>query len=305
MVLNGYSLEPVRNLVDYTETSDELLRRVIQPRKVDSHKGENGVVCVVGGSRLFHGAPFFSSMASLRTGADMVYLAVPKLVATAVRSLSPDLIVFPVADAKLTTGAVDALLKWLPEIDSLVLGPGLGRQKLEGAKKLIRDICLERKVKASIDAEAQNVEIFELIRNKDCVTTPHPGEFKKIFGVDAGNSMEEKIATVSSKASQFGLTIVLKGSATVISDGTTTFVNRAGSPGMTCGGIGDTLSGVLGALMAQANGTETKVVEIAAAASYVVGLAGKSAVSEKGFHIVANDIIEHIPEVLKPFDRIL
>ncbi len=122
-------------MVDYTETSDELLCKVIQPRKVDSHKGENGVVCVVGGSRLFHGAPFFSSMASLRSGADMVYLAVPKLIATAVRSLSPDLIVFPVADAKLTTGAADALLKWLPEVDSLVLGPGIGRQKARRDKE--------------------------------------------------------------------------------------------------------------------------------------------------------------------------
>ncbi len=245
--------------MDYVETSDELLRRVIQPRRQDSHKGDNGVVGVVGGSRLFHGAPFFSSMSSLRTGADLVYLAVPKLIATAVRSLSPDLIVFPVADAKLTTGAADALLKWLPEIDSLVIGPGMGRQNLDGAKKLIRDICLERKVKTTIDAEAQNVEVYNLIKNKGCVTTPHPGEFRRVFGVEPGNSLEEKIGSVSSKAKEFGLTIVLKGAETVISNGLQTFVNRTGSPGMTCGGIGDTLSGVIGALIAQANGTGIEI----------------------------------------------
>ncbi len=291
-------------MVDYVETSDDLLRKVVQPRKYDSHKGDNGVVCVVGGSRLFHGAPFFASTSSLRAGADLAYLAVPKLIATPVRSLSPDIIVFPVADAKLTTGAADALLKWLPEIDSLVIGPGLGRQNLEGVKKLVRDICLERKVRATIDAEAQNVDVYNLIKNKGCVTTPHPGEFKRIFGIEAGNSLAEKIESVTNKAKEFGLTIVLKGAETVISDGTEIFVNKTGSPGMTCGGIGDTLSGVIGALLAQANGTELKSVEIAASASYVVGLAGKRAVSDLGFHIVATDIIDQIPRVMMPFDRL-
>jgi ADP-dependent NAD(P)H-hydrate dehydratase len=291
-------------LADYVETSPNLLRRVIQPRKKDSHKGDNGVVSIVGGSRIFHGAPYFSSISSLRTGADLVYLAVPKLIATAVRSLSPDLIVFPVADAKMTTGAADALLKWLPEIDSIVIGPGMGRQNLDGVKKLIRDVCLERKVKAVIDAEAQNIDVYNLVKNKGCVTTPHPGEFKRVFGIEPGLSLEEKIAAVSSKAKEFALTVVLKGAETVISDGSRNFVNRAGSPGMTCGGIGDTLSGVIGALLAQANGTEIEPVEIAAAASYIVGLAGESAVSEKGYHIVATDIIEKIPQVLMPFDRL-
>lgn len=292
-------------MADYFETSDELLKKVIQPRRADAHKGDNGVTCVVGGSRLFHGAPFFSSMSCLRTGADLVYLAVPKLIATAVRSLSPDLIIFPIADAKLTTGAADALLKWLPEIDSLVIGPGMGRQSLDGAKKLIRDICLERKVKTSIDAEAQNIEIYNLVKNKGCVTTPHPGEFKRVFGTDAGSLLDDKISSVVSKAKEFGITIVLKGADSIVSDGTETYVNRIGSPGMTCGGIGDTLSGVIGALIAQASGTDLKSVEIAAAASYVVGLAGRRAVSEKGFHIVATDIIEQIPAVLKPYDRVL
>lgn len=292
-------------MADYVETSDELLKKVIQPRRADAHKGDNGVTCVVGGSRLFHGAPFFSSMSCLRTGADLVYLAVPKLIATAVRSLSPDLIIFPIADAKLTTGAADALLKWLPEIDSLVIGPGMGRQSLDGAKKLIRDICLERKVKTSIDAEAQNIEIYNLVKNKGCVTTPHPGEFKRVFGTDAGSLLDDKISSVVSKAKEFGITIVLKGADSIVSDGTETYVNRIGSPGMTCGGIGDTLSGVIGALIAQASGTDLKSVEIAAAASYVVGLAGRRAVSEKGFHIVATDIIEQIPAVLKPYDRVL
>ncbi len=292
-------------MANYDETSDSLLRKVIQPRRRDSHKGDNGVVCVVGGSRIFHGAAYFASVAALRAGADLVYTAVPKLIAAPIRSLSPELIVFPLADQKLTRGAADALLKWLPEVDSLVIGPGLGRQNLDGAKKIISKVCLERKIRASLDAEAQHTDIYPIIKGKDCVTTPHPGEFKRAFGDDAGSTLEEKIASTTKKASEFGVTIVLKGFETVITDGSSVYVNKTGSPAMTCGGIGDTLSGVLGFLLAQARGTDLKSVELAAAASYVVGLAGKAAADLRGFHIVASDIIEQIPVVLKSFDRVV
>jgi ADP-dependent NAD(P)H-hydrate dehydratase len=288
----------------FTQTSDDLLRRVFLPRSVNSHKGDNGVVGVVGGSRIFHGAPYFSSMSAMRAGADMVYLAVPKLIATSVRSLSPDLIVFPLADAKLTRGAADALLKWLPQIDSLVLGPGMGRQSLDGARKLVSNAVSERKVRLSLDAEAQNTDLYSLMKGKDCVTTPHPGEFKRVFGEDPGTSLEDRIKSVQAKAREFGITIVLKAHESVISDGETVYVNRTGGAAMTCGGIGDTLSGVIGALLAQASGTDLRTVDICAAASYVVGLAGERAEALKGFHIVATDIIEEIPAVMKPFDSL-
>ncbi len=291
-------------LEDYEETSDTLLARVIQPRQVDSHKGDNGIVGIVGGSRIFHGAPYLASMAALRTGADLVYLAVPKMIAASIRSLAPEIIVFPLADGKLTKGSAQAFLKWVPEIDSIVLGPGIGRQNLEGAKKIVGDICLERKVMLSLDAEAQDTTIYSMVKGKGCITTPHQGEFKRIFKVDAGAKLEEKISRVKEKASEFGLVIVLKSNETIVSDGSFTFVNRVGSPAMTCGGIGDTLSGVIGGLTAQCSGSGVKPLEIAAASSYVVGNAGARAAERKGFHIIASDIIEEIPTVLKPFDRL-
>lgn len=290
-------------MANYVETSEDLLRTIILPRSAESHKGDNGVVCVVGGSRIFHGAPYFASMAALRTGADLVYLAVPNLIASSVRALAPELIVFPIADAKLTKGAADALLKWLPEIDSLIVGPGLGRQNLEGLRKIVGVVCLERNIRASLDAEAQHTELFNLIKGKQCITTPHPGEFKRIFGKDPGESLEDKISSTKNEAARYGITIVLKGFETVISDGETVYVNKAGSPAMTCGGIGDILSGVTGCLLAQSRGTSAKSVDIAAAASFIVGNAGRAAASIKGFHIVASDIIEQIPQIVKPFDR--
>lgn len=291
-------------MTDYIETSNELLNKVIQPRHLDSHKGDNGVVSVVGGSRIFHGAPFFTSLSAARAGADLIYLAVPKLIAPSIRALSPDLIVFPMADAKLTRGAAEAFLKWLPEIDCLVLGPGIGRQKLDGARKIISQVALERKVRVSVDAEAQNVELYSLLKGKDCITTPHPGEFKRIFQQDPGDSLVERISSVKAKAAEYQITIVLKAHESVISDGERVFVNRTGGAAMTCGGIGDSLSGVIGAFCAQAVGTELRAVELAAAASFVIGQAGERAGEIRGYHIVATDIIEQIPHVLKPFDKL-
>lgn len=287
---------------DFSETSIDLLKKVIKPRRIESHKGDNGVVGVVGGSRIFHGAPYFTSTAALRSGADLVYLAVPNLIATPIRSLAPELIVFPLADAKLTRGAASALLKWLPKIDTMVIGPGLGRQNLDGVKKIVDEVCLERNVRVSLDAEAQNTEIYAKVKGKQCVTTPHPGEFKRVFNSDPGKTLDEKISSVQSKAREFGITIVLKGHETVVSDGKLVLVNKEGSPAMTCGGIGDTLSGVIGTMLAQR--PDLKSVELAAAASFIVGRAGRLATEIKGFHITSTDIIEQIPNVLKPLDRI-
>ncbi|MDG6998794.1 MAG: NAD(P)H-hydrate dehydratase [Nitrososphaerota archaeon] len=289
---------------DYSETSPELLEKVIRPRRVEAHKGDNGIVAVVGGSRIFHGAPYFASVSALRSGADLVYLSVPKLISGAVRSLSPELIVFPLADAKLTRGAAQAFLKWVPKIDSIVLGPGLGRQSLDGVKKIVADVCLERKIRITLDAEAQHTEVYSLIKGKDCVTTPHPGEFKRTFGVECGSSLENRIEAAKSNAKEFGITVVLKGAKTVITDGEVVFVNEVGSPAMTCGGIGDILSGVIGTLLAQSREDGTRSVELAAAAAFIVGSAGMKAADSKGFHIIASDIVDRIPEVMKPYDRV-
>jgi len=112
--------------------SEEMVRENLVHRSIDSRKGQNGSVAVIGGSRLYHGAPFLSASAALRSGVDLAYLCVPQKNVDAVRSLSPDIIVIPRPDTKLTVGSVNKLLKWLPKVDSIVVGPGLGFQVKKG-----------------------------------------------------------------------------------------------------------------------------------------------------------------------------
>ena len=106
--------------------TSSMVRKYIPPRKVTSRKGDNGKVLVVGGSYIYHGAPILSSLAALRTGADLVYTAVPKVNAHETKASSPDLIVIPLADSKLTRGSVNKLLGQIPAgIDSATIGMGL------------------------------------------------------------------------------------------------------------------------------------------------------------------------------------
>ena len=92
-----------------------IIKKFIPQRKSSSRKGDNGIVLVVGGSYYYHGAPILASVAALRSGTDLVYTGVPKINVSATRAISPNLIVIPIVDAKLTRGAVNKLLGSLPK----------------------------------------------------------------------------------------------------------------------------------------------------------------------------------------------
>ena len=112
--------------------TEGIVRKFIPTRMINSRKGDNGKVLVVGGSYMYHGAPILSSLAALRTGSDLVYTSVPKNNVQATRAASPDLIVIPLADSKLTRGAVNKLLGQIPAgIDSAAIGMGLAIQDIE------------------------------------------------------------------------------------------------------------------------------------------------------------------------------
>ena len=95
--------------------TSKLARQLVPPRSLLSRKGDNGTVLVAGGSRFYHGAPVLASMAALRSGADLVYTAVPRSIITAVRSFSPAIIALPLPDDKLTVGSANKLAAMLPK----------------------------------------------------------------------------------------------------------------------------------------------------------------------------------------------
>ena len=277
------------------------VKKFIPTRRRSSKKGDNGKALIVGGSYMYHGAPVLSSLAALRTGTDLVYTAVPKNNVQSTRSISPDLIVIPLADSKLTRGSVNKLLGQIPkDLDSATIGMGLAIQDVEALKILVKSL-LDRDVRLSLDASALVKSILPIIKGKNVVVTPHSGEFYRLFGEEIPHEKKLKVNFIEKIAKKYSVTILLKGQTDIISDGIRTFLNsKTDSCAMTVGGTGDVLSGIISGLLSR----NRNPLESSAAAAYLNGLAGKFVQRKIGIHMVATDLIDALPYISKPFDKI-
>ena len=281
--------------------SSSIVENFIPARKSSSRKGNNGIVLVIGGSYIYHGAPILSSLAALRCGTDLVYTSVPKINVTPTRAISPNLIVIPLVDQKLTLGAVKKLVGALPRnLHSATIGMGLAIQEKNSLLHLVQSL-LNRDVRLSLDASALIPEVLPLLANKNVVVTPHAGEFKRLFGDAPSDSKNERIQLVEKHALDNGVTILLKGPTDIISNGNTTYLCQKNTPAMTVGGTGDVLSGLVAGLLSNNRNS----LESAAAAAFICGLTGKQVQEKLGLHMTSMDLIDVIPNIMKPFDKII
>lgn len=271
--------------------------KIIPPRRKDAHKRMNGTVCVVGGSRLYHGAPFLCATGAMRSGVDLVFIAVPASIATPIRSLSPDFIVVPLPDSKLTRGNVSKLMSWVPQVDVFAVGPGMGPQKPESLAQALNRMKGEGRTLV-VDADALRPQVLPSIKNAGAVVTPHAREFERLFGESLPEDVEGRVSVVSRASKKGGVTVLLKGPTDVISDGDRVALNDTHSPAMTVGGTGDVLTGVTAGLLAK----KVQPFEAACAAAFVNGAAGVEATNQFGLHITASDVANQIANVMKRFD---
>lgn len=277
-----------------------LAKKLMPPRRASSKKGDNGTVLVAGGSRFYHGAPVFTSMAALRAGTDLVYTAVPRSIITEVRCFSPALIALPLPDDKLTVGAANRLSAMLPKNpDAAAIGMGMSIAGPQAIIALARKLK-ERETKILLDASALVPEILPEITNANAVVTPHAGEYKRLFGEEPGDTEKERIANVAANAKKHGITILLKGPTDVISDGKSTGINRTHNCAMTVGGTGDVLAGITAGLMCK-----VPPFEAALLAAYFNGLAGNLVYNRVGLHMTSFDLLEDLPVAMKRFDVII
>ena len=282
-----------------TNLTKEIVEKFIPSRENNSRKGDNGKVLIVGGSYIYHGAPALSSLAALRSGSDLVYTCVPKINAFSTRSISPDLIVIPMADSKLTRGTVNKLLGQVPvDIDSVAIGMGLAIQDVEAIKLLVKSL-LDRNVRVSLDASSLIKEMLPIIEGQNVVVTPHSGEFKRIFGETIETEINSRINACEKFAKKHSLTILLKGQNDIITNGDSTYTNSTSTPCMTVGGTGDVLSGLTAGFLSR----NKNVIESASAATFVNGAAGEILQKEFGNHILASDLISVLPKILNSINN--
>ena len=273
---------------------------IFKPRPPESHKGDFGRLLVIGGSETFSGAPTLVAQAALRTGVDLAIVAAPEKTAYAISSMSPDLITVKLEGKHLNLGNLETLKPYVEASDAVVVGPGLGlhMETADAVKGIVETV---EKLGKPLLLDADGLKAFAKFKRKldvPLVVTPHAGEYAILTGKKPSGILSERVLQVQKAAASLNATVLLKGPfdvvSDVVSDGKRVKLNFTGNAGMTVGGTGDVLSGVVGAFLAQrADGFEAAV-----AAAFVNGAAGDFVFEELGPHMVATDLIRYLPAVL-------
>ncbi|MFP3872413.1 MAG: NAD(P)H-hydrate dehydratase [Candidatus Natronoplasma sp.] len=261
---------------------------LLYPRaQKSSHKGDNGELLIIGGGP-YVGAPALAAEAAYRTGADLVYLAVPSSISDIVAGFSPHFIVSPFEGERLEPRHVDEVLGSFSP-DSIVMGPGLGSEErtLQAASEMIR----KTDKPLLIDADGLKAcKRFGIESDVDTILTPHRGEFEMLVGGEG--DLKERADRF---AREEGVTLLVKGKEDYITDGEKYRWNDFGNEGMTVGGTGDTLSGVVGALMSKGLSS----FRAGRVGAYLTCRAGDNAFEEYSWGLLSEDITKKIPDLLK------
>ena len=260
------------------------------------HKGNFGKLLLLCGSRGYTGAVFFAAMGALRSGAGLVFLGVPESIygIEAVKLNEP--VIFPLPDAggRLSADAVPEILTRFPQMDAVLVGPGLGQS--EGTLAVARAVLEKAECPVVVDADGINVLSAhrDLLRGRKSPTilTPHDGEFARLGGVIG----EDRMAAAAAFAEELGCVVLLKGHETCITDGTDGYLNPTGNPGMAVGGSGDVLAGVITALL----GAGLLPLEAAACGAWLHGAAGDRCAAELGqYGMLPTDMLSALPRLMK------
>jgi len=254
--------------------------------KKDSHKGQNGRLIIVGGGP-YVGAPACAGMAAVRIGADLVTIFTPKRSFIPIASISTSYIVKELSGDYLCTDDVPSILDACKNADALLIGPGIGCD--EETAIATREIVSKVDLPIVIDADAiTNVSVWNLPKKKS-VFTPHSKELARI--IDDSNFTDDFITEFCKD----DYVILHKGPTDRIYSSEMIRLNRTGCVGMTVGGTGDVLAGIVAGLLSK----HMSPFDSACLGAYICGLAGEKAFEEYSYGMSAEDVISHIGHVLK------
>lgn len=270
--------------------------RLLPNRNPDSHKGDYGKILLLCGSRGYTGAAALAAMGALRCGAGLVYVGVPESIYAieAVKLTEPVVFPLPDKDGMLSTQALHKITQMLPNMDAVLIGPGLGQS--EGTFAVVKTVLEQYPGTVVIDADGINVIVghIDLLRGRTAPTilTPHVGEFCRI----SGQACKDRITAAAKFAADNQVILLLKGHRTIITDGSDYYVNQTGNPGMAVGGSGDVLAGMIAALLGQG----VAPLQAAACGAWLHGAAGDICEKEIGqYGMLPTDMLQVLPRLLK------
>lgn len=288
------------------EVTREYVKSVLPKRKRDTYKSKCGQILVLAGSAGMTGAATLSSAATLRVGAGLTILGIPRGLNPILEEKLTEVMTLPLPETSVQSLSYEGrtqIAEKLAWAHVLAVGPGLSTH--EDSVKLMN--CLVDKFDGPvvIDADglnclSQNPEKIAQARG-ELVLTPHPGELARLTGKSAKDIVKEPIEAARASAQKLNCILVLKGAPTVVAapDGQV-FINSSGNPGMATGGMGDVLTGVIAGLIGQGMSPLDGTI----AGVYLHGLAGDLAAAEMGYAgLIAGDVLHHLPKTLKSFEN--
>ncbi len=279
------------------------LKKVFCERKNFSNKGDFGYVALIGGCSNYSGAVKLASMAyaAMRCGAGVAKLIIPREISDSVMPyiLENTLAVLDSRDGSFVYNEGE-LQNSLRGIKSLAVGMGMGQS--EENAKIVEYLLKREDISLIIDADALNMISFSeklkqylKDRNAPTLLTPHPKEFERLSGIPVGKILENPIIHAKDFALEYGVTLLLKGSSTVITDGREVYIVNKGCAGMATAGSGDVLSGALAGI----SGYTENILDTAVSGAYIAGLAGEYAQNEKNsISMTARDTVENLPKAI-------
>ncbi len=273
-------------------TSKDYVAKHLPRRKAESNKGTYGRALLIAGSDDMRGAAALAVLGALRMGAGLVTLAsTPKVIDTLSASIY---------EALWLDRSVPDLLERSDKMQSVGIGCGMGQTAK--TKQLVCDLLLREGAPLVIDADGINVlgGYAYLLKEakREVILTPHPLEFSRLSGLSVETIQNDREGTAKAFAKEYGVTLLLKGHRTVITNGEDTFINPTGSSALAKGGSGDVLCGMLCAFLAQG----ASPLDAAVLAAYLHGLAGErlaEVYSEYG--VLASELPAEAAKLLREF----
>lgn len=265
-------------------------------RHTCAHKGNFGKILLLCGSRGYTGAAALAAMGALRSGAGLVYLAVPESIYDIAATKLTEPIIFPIADENgmYGKGAISDITTMLQSKNAVLIGPGMGISDTTDA--VLEFVLTQYNGPVVIDADGISLlkAHKDILRRRTAPTviTPHEGEFARI----GGTISHDRVTAAMDLARDLGVIVVLKGHHTIITDGCDCYRNLTGNPGMATGGSGDVLAGIITSLIGQG----IKPLMAAACGAWLHGAAGDICAEEIGqYGMLPTDMLNVLPRLLK------
>jgi len=265
----------------------------------DSYKKKRGNVLCFTGSVGYEGAAVLSANSAMMSGVGVVTLVTPEAARIPIASrVVPEVMVRGLVGEQ---SAIDALRESWAVADALLIGCGIGLG--EANKETVSSLLKEVSCPVVIDADALSLlSPFEPVgvSKRKLILTPHEGEFRRLFGIDAGIG-EERIANVRLLAAKHEVILVLKGESVLIGfpDGRVV-INPTGNPALGKAGNGDNLAGVIAGFIAQSEVAGASIEDAVTAAVYIAGLAGDIACERHGERtMLASDVRDALSDAFR------